>query len=110
MERSKGAVGCQEKDRIPGQEEAMSLPRVGRLLYNILPYCVVKKIILKWNGDGSYIKFRNSTAEFVGQAHEIDFGEFIFISDKSEILKKKAKLEHALRITQEKLDEMEARP
>ena len=89
----------------------MSLNRVGRILYNILPYYVVRKLILKWNGDGSYITFRNNTAGFAGQAHEIDFGEFIFISDRAEIMKKKAKLENALRITQKKLDELEeARP
>jgi hypothetical protein len=85
----------------------MSLTRIGRILYNILPYYIVRKLILKWNGDGSYIKFRNSTTEFAGQAHEIDFGEFIFISDRAEIMKKKSKLENALRITQKKLDELE---
>ncbi|MCK9570925.1 hypothetical protein M0R72_18395 [Candidatus Pacearchaeota archaeon] len=87
----------------------MSLTTFGRILYNILPYYITKKLILKYTGDSCFLKFKRSTSEYSGRVHEIDFGEFLFVGDKEEFLKKKARLEKALKVTQEKLDELEGK-
>ena len=83
------------------------LTKLGRIVYNILPYYLMKKLVLKWTGDGCYLRFKHGSTEISGRCMKTDLGEFVFVGDKETFLKKKEKLEQALKKTQAKIDELE---
>ena len=80
--------------------------RLMSIIFNALPYYLTKKIILKYTGDGCYLRMRHSTNEISGICFEFDLGEFAFFADEATYLKKKASLESALRKTEERLESL----
>ena len=84
----------------------MSLSKIGRILYNILPYYVVKKIVLRLSGDAYVVHPKHSAAEYSARGYEIDYGEVLMISDKEQLLKHRARIEEALKRNQQALDDL----
>lgn len=84
--------------------------RIGRLIYNILPYYIVKKLVFHWSGEGYYIMTpKNSAAEWSATGLEIDYGEWLMIADEAALMKERKVIEGHLNANQRKLDDLKKR-
>ena len=84
--------------------------RIGRIILNILPYYIVKKIVLYWNGEGYYImEPKNSAARWSATGVEIDYGEWFMFADEAALMKAKERIERNLQLNQHKLDDLRRR-
>jgi hypothetical protein len=80
--------------------------RFRRILYNFLPYYITKKIV-RYTGEGYWMRPKGSSAEWSAIGYEIDYGEWLIIADREAILKERAVIEKRLKRNQERLDELE---
>lgn len=84
--------------------------RIGRIIFNVLPYYVVKKLILKWSGEGYFIMTpKNSSSEWSATGLEIDYGEWLMLADEAAYMKERQYLETKLQKNQRKLDDLKQR-
>ena len=72
----------------------------------ILPYFVVRWLILRYNGDECTLTPCGGTVT-KGRYYEIDLGEALFVSDKEHIMKHMIRLKEAIKKDEEKLRELE---
>ncbi len=80
--------------------------RIRRILYNILPYYIVKKIVFRIVGEGYTMKPKHSASEWSARGYEIDYGEWLMIADREALLKEREIIEGHLRKNQERLEEL----
>ena len=80
--------------------------RIERMIYNILPYYIVKKLTLKYTGEGFILKPKRNSDSWTAQGVEIDYGEWLLVADKEAILKAQQILQERIRKNQERLDDL----
>ena len=83
--------------------------RIGRIILNILPYYLVKKIVYAWGKHWWIIQPDRSAADWTAQGIEIDYGEWLMIADEEALLKERKIIEGRLKKNQERLDDLKRR-
>lgn len=84
--------------------------RIGRIIFNVLPYYIVKKLVLKWGGEGYFIMTqKNSSSEWSATGLEIDYGEWLMLADEAAYMKEREYLETKLQKNQRKLEDLKRR-
>ena len=82
--------------------------RIGRIIYNILPYYIVKKLILRYTGDSFIMRPKHGSDSWTARGLEVDYGEWILVADREALLKVQRRLQDQIMKNQERLDDLKA--